>query len=207
MESPTQTSDQPLLTAYQRRLWVEIDRILYENYLTPRVVTDFWKGDDEGIVSSLKRMKERTVRAIVLLEYVEVDDILNRAIAAGMFGKNRKRRRARRSNTLASMLDRLYPPQKVEIVRTLRKVPDAIYSHVMALNTLRNTFAHRLHLSKSPKSKRFYKGKHDVFTRNGMKRFQADMWEVHEFFNPAIMELSLLLVRNQRRRLERKNGH
>lgn len=38
--------DNHLLTAYQRRLWVEVDRILYQNYLTPRTVTDFWKGDD-----------------------------------------------------------------------------------------------------------------------------------------------------------------
>ena len=54
------------LSGYERRLWVEVDRILYQNYLTPKTVTDFWEGDREAIVAHLKQMKERVIRLIVL---------------------------------------------------------------------------------------------------------------------------------------------
>ena len=80
------------LTAYERRLWVEVDRILYQNYLAPRTVTDFWRGDHAAIVTHLKQMKDRAVRLVVIMEYVEVDDVLNNAITRGFFGKQKARK-------------------------------------------------------------------------------------------------------------------
>ena len=67
-------------SAYERRLWVEVDRILYQNYLTPRTVTDFWHGDRDAVIWHLKQMKERVIRTIIITEYVEVDDVLDRTI-------------------------------------------------------------------------------------------------------------------------------
>src|SRR6266581_4449991 len=152
MMSSRSPSGEPKLTAYERRLYVEVDRILYQSYLTPRTVTDFWRGDHDAIVAHLKQMKERIIRTVITVEYVEIDDVLNRAILKYIF---RKERRSKRVNTLETMLDRLYPQQKLDIVRAFMSVPNPICSHVMALNTLRNTFAHRFHLAGLPRSKRF----------------------------------------------------
>jgi hypothetical protein len=195
------------LSSYERRLWVEIDRILYQNYLTPKTVTDFWSGDREAVVWHLKQMKDRVVRTIIIMEYVEIDDVLNRAIAKHFFKGLKRPNHSKRFGTLQEMLDRLYPQQKLDVIKSFKEVPRDITNHIMALNMLRNSFAHHFHLLELPKSKRLYKGKYDVFTKAGLKRFKNDMWEVHEFFDPEITSTSLALVRSQRERNERlQNG-
>ncbi len=188
------------LTPYEKRLWIEIDRILYQNYLTPRTVTDFWKGDKEAVVHGLRQMKDRVLRSIVIMHYVELDDLLNRVITRHFFGRRRHRRRGINQNTLELMLDKLYPQQKLDIVKTFITVPNHVNSHVMALNDIRNSFAHTYNLAKLPKSKRLYKGKHDVFTKKGLEKFSADMCEVDEFFQPEVARMSLDLVKAQRER-------
>ena len=188
---------EPALSAYERRLWIEIDRILYQNYLTPRTVTDFWAGDREAVIWHLRQMKERIVRLIVVTEYVEVDDVLNRTILRKFAG--RKRGKQRSLKIIEAMLDRIYPLQKLQIIRSFRDVPKAIAKHIAALNTVRNALAHRFPLQNVPRSQRLYKGRYDLFTRGGLERFRLEMWEVHEFFDPEITELSLQLVRSQRK--------
>jgi hypothetical protein len=44
----------------------------------------------------------------------------------------------------------------------------------MALNDIRNSFAHRFDLSRVPKSRRLYRGKYDVFTKRGLAQFQSE---------------------------------
>ncbi|HJR12675.1 MAG TPA: hypothetical protein VJ833_02105 [Rhodanobacteraceae bacterium] len=200
MEPDQENSDGVGLTAYERRLWVEVDRILYQNYLTPRTVTDFWAGDRDAIVASLKQMKERAIRSIVIVQYVELDNVLNHTIFRHVFGKRRSRKRSKQTATLQAMLDHLYPQQKLDIVRSFKEVPKAIASSILALNTLRNSLAHRFDLASVPKSKRLYKGKYDVFTKKGLEKFQDDMWQIDEFFQPEVTRLSLELVRRQRER-------
>jgi hypothetical protein len=85
-------------------------------------------------------------------------------------------------------------------VKTFITVPSHISSHVMALNGIRNSFAHRYDLARVPKSQRLYKGNHDVFTKKGLDKFSADMWEVDEFFQPNITRVSLDLGKAQRER-------
>lgn len=205
MKSSIEESDDTKPTAYERRLWVEIDRILYQNYLTPRTVTDFWIGDRDAIIWHLKQMKERVIRTIVIIQYVELDDVLNRLIVKHLFGKKAFRRGNKRVAGIQAMLDRIYPLQKLDIVKTFQNVPDRISNHVMTLNTLRNSFAHRFDLTKLSKSKRLYKVKYDVFTKGGLDKFKADMWEVDEFFQPEVIKASLELVRIQREKNERRS--
>ncbi len=188
---------QPTLSRYERRLWVEVDRILYQNYLTPRTVTDFWAGDRDAIIWHLRQMKERIVRSIVVTEYVEIDDVLNRTILRKVADRKQAKRRSR--EIVEAMLDRIYPLQKLKMIKSFQDVPKAITKHVAALNTVRNAFAHRFPVHNVPRSQRLYKGRYDLFTRSGLERFRTDMWEVHEFFDPEITALSLQLVRTQRR--------
>jgi hypothetical protein len=145
------------LTQYERRLWAEVDRILYQNYFAPRTVTDFWFGDREAVIWHLKQIKNRVVRAIVVSEYVELADVLNRAILNGVFPNRAGQRTTKRQRVVQEMLDRLYPQQKLEVLRSFRDIPKKIASRVMALNTVRNSLAHRFILADLPKSKRLYK--------------------------------------------------
>ncbi len=39
-----------------------------------------------------------------------------------------------------------------------------------------------------------------MFTKKGLDIFNADMWEVDEFFQPEMMNLALNLVKHQRER-------
>ena len=68
------TDKEHRFTAYERRLWVEVDRILYQNYLTPRTVTDFWQSNRDAVVAHLKQMKERVIRTVVIMAYVGSGD-------------------------------------------------------------------------------------------------------------------------------------
>lgn len=185
------------LSPYEKRLWIEVDRILYQNYFTPRVVTDFWREDRDAIVAHLKQMKDRVIRSIVVIRYVEVDDVLNRTIVEHFF-RIRGARRGKKYATLHAMLDKMYPQQKLDAIKVFKEVPREVSSHIMALNDLRNSFAHKFDLSRVPKSRRLYKGKYDVFTKKGLEKFSADMWEVDEFFQPEIMNITLALVKRQR---------
>lgn len=198
METDGEESSMLKLTAYERRLWVEVDRILYQNYLTPQTVTDFWGGDRDAVVFHLKQMKERIIRSIVIVEYVELDDVLNRTILKHQFGKKLSGRKNKKISAVEAMLNYLYPLQKLDIIKGFRDVPKAICNNIMALNTLRNSLAHRFDLTTVPKSKRLYKGKHDVFTKRGLEKFNDDMWEIDQFFQPEVVALSLELVRRQR---------
>ena len=101
------------------------------------------------------------------------------------------------------MLDRLYPQQKLDILKLSRDVPTQVSNHIMALNTLRNTFAHRFHLADVPRSRRLYKSRYDVFTKKGLEKFNSDMWEIDEFFRPELTKLTLELVKHQREFIER----
>jgi hypothetical protein len=119
----------------------------------------------------LEQMKERVIRTIVVNAYIELDDILNHTILVRMVGKRRVKQRAKRK-ILQEMLDRMYPLQKIDVIRAFRKVPADIYNAIAALNTLRNSFAHRFDLAAIPKSKRLYKGRYDGFTKQGLRKFQ-----------------------------------
>ena len=91
------------------------------------------------------------------MHYVEMDDLLNCVIARHFFGKKRNNRRGKNQNTLELMLDRLYPQQKLDIVKTFVTVPSHISTHIMALNGIRNCFAHRYDLAESPNRRDFTK--------------------------------------------------
>lgn len=131
-------------------------------------------------------MKDRIIRAIVVLAYVEVDDVLNRAILNDVFGRRGLSRKSKKYRMLEGMLDRLYPQQKLDILKLSRDVPTQVSNHIMALNTLRNTFAHQFHLADVPRSRRLYKSRYDVFTKKGLEKFNSDMWEIDEFFDLSL---------------------
>ena len=44
-------------------------------------------GDRDAVVFHLKQMKDRIIRTIVISEYVELDDVLNRVIMRHISGR------------------------------------------------------------------------------------------------------------------------
>jgi hypothetical protein len=189
MSMPRTPDISATLTPYERRLWAEIDRILYQNYLTPRTVTDFWAGDRDAVIAHLKQMKDQVIRSITIMEYVNLDDVLNRTIITHVFGKKKAIRKSKKYRTFQIILAKIYPKQKLDIIKTFMDVPKYISSHIMALNDARNNFAHRFDIAAISKSKRLYKGRHDLFTKTGLEKFKADMWQVYEFFQPEITRM------------------
>ena len=151
------------------------------------------------VVFQLKQMKDRVIRAIVISEYLEADFLLDKAILNNLFGIAPTREKRKAQRVAQEMLDRLYPQQKMDIIRNVRNVPDDIVSHVMALNTVRNSFAHRYLLTNVPKTKRFYKAKYDLFTKKGLAKFRHDMYVVHEFLDPKGIKAATKLVERQKK--------
>jgi hypothetical protein len=125
MNDQASASDESKLSAYEQRLYTEVDRILYQNYFSPRTVTDFWRNDREAIIAHLRQMKDRVVRAIVIIEYVELDDVLNRVIVQKL--SRGYSLRDQRLKIIRTILDKLYPQQKLDVVR--KTVPSNIVSH------------------------------------------------------------------------------
>ena len=102
---------------------------------------------------------------------------------------------------MRALLDGSYLLQKLDAVEAAMVVPTPISNSIRAVNTLRNSFAHRYDLSEVPKSKRLYKGKHDVGTQRGLKLFRAEMYDAHKFFEPETLKLAHDLVMNQKRHI------
>ncbi|WP_199098009.1 hypothetical protein [Dyella sp. ASV21] len=187
--------EEETLSPYEQRLYIELDRILYQNELTPRAVTDFWTGDRDGVIAQLRQMKDRVTRSIVLTHYVELDDTLTRLILRHLFGKSRRNTAQRR--TVQAMLDKTYLIQKLDLVAGFRAVSKQTKSNVQALNQLRNTLAHR-YLGAPPKSERLYKSKYDVYTEKGLSKLRDDMWEVSTELEPEVTKIAMDLVLAQK---------
>jgi uncharacterized protein YutE (UPF0331/DUF86 family) len=186
------------LSPYELRLAAELDRILYQNYLTSRTITDFWAGDRDAVIAQLKLAKTNAIRSIVLMEYVTVDDALTRIIMRHLFAGVKKSQKKAQRRTASDLLDRLYPLDKINIVKSFREVPKTISSAIMAMNTLRNSFVHRFSIADLPKSKRLYKGKHDVYEKKGLETFKGDMWDVEEFLEPELMKVGVDVMAAQK---------
>lgn len=194
-ESTDVTAEQGF-SAYERRLFAEVDRILYQNYLTPRTVTDFWQGDRDGVVEGLKALKVRAVRIIVLSHYVEIDGALGMIIYKHLVPKGKA---ARKQKTIRAMIDGMHVLQKLEAVETFRKITTETKNAIRAINQLRNTMAHRYGMSPVPVKDRKYKGKHDVFGAKGLKKMRDDMHNVDVELQPYVMEVAMALVAEQKK--------
>jgi len=193
--------EEETLSPYEQRLYIQLDRILYQNELTPRAVTDFWAGDRDGVVAQLRQMKDRVTRSIVLTHYVELDDTLTRLILRHLFGKNRRNTAQRR--TVQTMLDKTYLIQKLDLVAGFRTVSKQTKSNVQALNQLRNTLAHR-YLGAPPRHERLYKSKYDVYTEKGLSKLRDDMWEVSSELELEVVKIAMDLVQAQKEWNRRK---
>lgn len=192
----TDIAEDDAFSGYEKKLYAEVDRLLYQNYLTPRTITDFWRGDRAGVVAGLKALKVRAIRIIVLSHYVEIDDALGKIIYRHLVPKGR---RTRKANTISAMIDGMHLLQKLDAVETFRDVTKETRNAIKAINQLRNTMAHRYGMSAVPLKDRKYKAKYDVFTAKGLNRLHDDMHHVAVELQPYVMQIAMALVESQKK--------
>ena len=143
------------------------------------------EDDPEAIVPVLDLMVDQVVRSEVITTYTWLDSILNSVLTDRIAGTQNSSIGPNRRKTLALVLDRLYPLQKLAIIRTFKKVPKKINSSIGAIDELRNGLAHSFHVSSLPKHRRTYKGQ-NIFTPAGLELFRSESQEVAAYFDPIL---------------------
>ena len=119
-----------------------------------------------------------------MLKYVLMDECLNAVICWDYFGKKRlfqqlwKTRRFKSFNHF--ILDKIYLVQKLDLVKSMHKLPKFVSSDLAALNDLRNGIAHSF-FPENRRKKPEWKGQ-NIFTRDGCDRFLEDMQQLSDFF-------------------------
>ena len=133
----------------------------------------------------LEVMKNKLVRARVIMWYTLLDEYLNNEVCRYYFGKKRtfpqlwKTKRFKLFNHY--ILEELYPLQKLRLVKAFRSIPKTISKDIDALNALRNGLAHAFFPENLRKSKPTWKGK-NIFSLDGAKLFMDDMHRLSDFF-------------------------
>ena len=83
-------------------------------------------------------MVDQVVRSEVITTYTWIDSILDNVLSDRIAGTRKGGIGPKRRKTLESMLNRLYPLQKLTIIRTFKKVPKKITSSIGAIDEIRN---------------------------------------------------------------------
>jgi hypothetical protein len=141
--------------------------------------------DPPAIVPVIDLMIDQVVRSLVIMTYTCIDSVLDDVLADRIAGSRKGGIGQRRRNTLDMVLNRLYPLQKLSIIRTFRKIPKEIASIIGAIDELRNGLVHSFYVESLPKYRRTYKGR-NIFTPAGIELFRSDAVKVIEHFDPLL---------------------
>jgi hypothetical protein len=156
---------------------------LDERELLDRAAED----DPEAIVPVLDLMIDQVVRSAVIMTYTWIDSILDDVLTDRIAGTRKGGIGPKRRKTLELVLNRLYPLQKLAIIRTFKKVPKKITSSIGAIDELRNGLSHSFFVDSLPKHRRTYKGR-SIFTAAGLELLRSEAREVVAFFDPLLWE-------------------
>lgn len=179
------------LTARQKRVLREYERILEITGLNPEGVLAFAEDDPEVVIPVLRIMTDQAIRSDVIFECTLIDADLDFILFRHFFGSGKKliaARRTKRYKTLRLILQNIYLMQKLSIVQSFKKIPKPIISKIATINDLRNGLAHTFLVSDLKPAKRTYKG-HNIFTRKGMEAFRKDAREIRYFFSPWLTSI------------------
>ena len=131
------------LTRKQRALVKELREIYDLFSIDFYDIADY--GREERTVR-LELMRNKVIRAEVVIKYVLVDEFLNGELADHFFGQNSsyirlwKTKKFRHFNY--HILEELSLMQKLRYVKSLRKIPKSVSADIDRLNSLRNGIAH-----------------------------------------------------------------
>jgi hypothetical protein len=143
--------------------------------------------DSEIIVPFLDSMIDQVVRSEVITTYTWIDSILDNVLTDRIVGTQKNGIGPRRQKTLELILNRLYPLQKLSIIRTFKKVPKKITSSIGAIDELRNGLAHSFYVDSLPKHRRTYKGR-NIFSPTGLELLRSEARDIAAYFDPILRE-------------------
>lgn len=171
-----------MLTAKQTALVREL-REIYD--LLSIDFNDIAAYDKEERTVRLELMRNKVIRAEVVMKYVLVDEHLNGELCDHFFGRKRSYIELWRTKKFKyfnhHILEELSLMQKLRYVKSLRQIPRSISADIERLNALRNGLAHAFFPENLRKSQPVWKGK-DIFSLDGLRAFTEDMNQVNEFF-------------------------
>jgi len=155
----------------QKRLLDEIKEITENEYLNPQKVIDE-AGDDEEANIRLELAKDRLIRIVIISDYVLVNEQLDVIICNYFFGKKTtwKSKKFRLFNQ--HVLERLTLVNKIDLLEEFLTLPHPVRSFILALNGLRNAFAHSF-FPERRREKPLYKKK-SIYKIDVLREYKED---------------------------------
>ena len=132
--------------------------------------------------AQLERILVHLVLGEVINQFTLIDELLTHKLAGKIFGNRvTNARRSKRFRTIKAALveSRLPLSRKLDLLRSLAKVPDDVVTGILRLNGLRNYMAHQFFLQDRPK-KLNYAGK-NILSVEGLRLFIADQDRVYDY--------------------------
>ncbi len=163
----------------QKRLVGEIKEITENEYLDPQKVIEE-AGDDEEINIRLELAKDRLIRIVIISDYVLVNEQLDVIICNYFFGKKTtwKSKKFRIFNQ--HVLERLTLVNKIDLLEEFLSLPHPVRSFILALNGLRNAFAHSFFPENRRREKPLYKKK-SIYKIDVLREYKKDYDEAVGF--------------------------
>jgi hypothetical protein len=136
----------------------------------------------EERTAQLERILHDVVRGEVITQFTLIDELLTHELARKILGRHvTAPRRSKRFHAIKNVLaeSRLSISCKLDLFRTLTKVPNDVASAISRLSRIRNHMAHQFFIDGSVK--RFdYCGK-NILSTDGLRLFQRDQHRVFEY--------------------------
>jgi hypothetical protein len=176
------------LTPKQRTLIAEIEAI------ASIVHMDHWNilsYSRESRTTCLELIKNKLVRSEVIFKFALIDELLSVIVCHHYFRKPQKAATFRQLWKTKEfrifnhhILDEIYLLPKMRLVHAIRSLPPHVRNNIERINALRNALAHNFF----PENLRQYKDHKkviyrgvDIYTKQGLERFDEDFKLVSEF--------------------------
>jgi len=135
-----------------------------------------------GRTAHFERMLVQTIRGEVITQCTLIDELVTHQLARKILGDRAKNpRRSKRFRAIKAVLaeSRLPLSRKLDLLRSLVKVPNHVVASISQVNKLRNHIAHQFFLDAS-QNKLKYSGK-NILSVEGLRLFQRDQEEIFNY--------------------------
>lgn len=175
------------LTFKQKKLIAELDEICGLINLDYQKIAEY---EPETRTTYLELAKNQLIRGQIVIWYTLVDELLSCEICNYFFGRRRshidlwKTKRFKIFNQF--VIEQLPLLQKLSFVSVIwNHFPKGHAKSIRELNAVRNSVAHAFFPENLQRYRPRYKGK-NVFSLEGIKLLQDDMYNVNEFLSRRI---------------------
>jgi hypothetical protein len=170
------------ITNTQRKILRELDEIADILGMNFREIEEV---ENEARIPVLKNIKDQYVRGEVIIAYALIDEFLSSAICHYFFGKKKGFIKLWRTKKFKNfnyyVLEKLYLLNKLDLVKTIFKIPREIENAIKRVNDLRNGLAHSFFPENLRRNKPIYKDK-SIYSMEGLKLFVEDKEKINDFF-------------------------